>query len=323
MTRSIIRHDFVGYAAVALSTLSLACAGTDGRSGVEEPFVVQDGQFVEGDLPGVKREDAGDQTGPTVTSASSTIAVLRERLSGVGFFGLSSLDASAVGVQFEGLGSGYYLFPTGAVDSQDPRSLSWSFNADFNASLPAGRHQLLTVAFDKDGKPGIQASASLCIRSLLPDNGNSCFPQIAPPFLVVSAEWDTPVDFDLLVITPSGIVISAKNPIGDQAGQDVNDPSLGRIAYDGNVNCQVDGRQREDIVFEALPEPGTYKIYVNLARNCGEASVNYEVSRHVQRSLPDNEYGVSSSNVGAGTLIADQAKGGTSLGTFVAEFKVN
>src|SRR5690606_10769691 len=191
---SIIRHDFVGHAAVSLSTLSLACAGPDGRHGVEEPLVVQDGQFVEGGLPGLYGEDPDDQPGQPVTPDASATAVLRERLSGVGFFGLSSQDASAVGAQFEGLGSGCYLFPTGAVDSQDPRSLSWSFNADFNASLPAGRHQLLTVAFDKDGKPGIQASASLCIRSLLPDNGNSCFPQIAPPFLVVSAEWDTPVD---------------------------------------------------------------------------------------------------------------------------------
>lgn len=312
---------------LSLALLHVSCGGTDGRSGLSEPLLVHGAQFVEGDLPGLPRDTEQDVSGlPTVTSATSEVAALRERLAGVSFFGLASSDATAVGVRIQGEGDGYYRFPTGAIDAQDPDVLTWSFVADFQASLEAGRYELLTVAFDEKGKPGRQASTSICIRSLRPDNGNSCFPAIAPPALVVSLEWDTPVDLDLILVTPSGQILDPKKPstaVRDEAGElDPTASGVGNLLYDGNADCHFDGRMREDVVFQDFPPSGRYLVYANLFRHCDQNSVNYVASRHIRSTAGDEEYGVSSRDIGAGTLIARQANGGAKIGTFVGEFTI-
>lgn len=306
----------------ALFFLFLACSGTDGRSGVDQPLLVHDAQFVEGELPGSPIDSDSERvTTPTVTAATSEVAALRERLAGVNFFGLASRDATAVGVRLANLGEGYFLFPTGAVDAQDPDALTWSFVADLTDSLPAGRHELLTVAFDENGKAGPHASTSLCVRSLRPDNGNACFPAIAPPAVVISVQWDTLVDLDLLVVTPEGATISQDHPSNVEPG-DPEGSATGNLTLDGNADCHIDGRQREDIVFAERPSSGRYFVYVNLARSCGETSVTYEVSKHIRQRLGDEEYGVASRPIGSGSLIADQANGGEKIGTFVGELIV-
>lgn len=294
----------------------IACNAEDGRSGIEEPLSVQGAQFVDGDLPGVPADSDADpgEDAPTVTAATPSVAALYERMAGIQFYGLASRNADTVGVQVRGLGSGYYLFPTGAVDAQDDNALTWSIIADFNESLPPGRHQLLTVSFDEEGNPGKQATTSVCVRSIRPDNGNSCFPNIEPPAFVLSVEWDTAVDLDLVLVTPSGQIIEPKNP--GLVDPEVPGP-VGYLTHDGNGGCQFDGRQREDIVFDETPPRGKYQVYVNLARACGEHTVNYVVSRHLRDRLEDDEFGVSSRDVGAGTLIAEQANGGAKLGTYV------
>lgn len=306
-----------------ISVLCLSCEGTDGRSGLEEPLHVHDGQFVSGELPGLLPNETGDEDLPTVTSATADVAALTERLAGVQFLGSASRNAVAIGVRIAKAGDGYYLFPTGSVDAQDPNSLGWSFIADLQPSLSAGRHELLTVAFDEQGRAGPQASTSMCVRSLRPDNGNSCFPAVAPPSVVLSVQWDTPVDLDLVLVAPSGVVLSPKNPVlpGDTELSDgeSSSSSVGYLAYDGNRDCDFDGRQREDVVFDELPPQGTYLVYVNLARHCGEQSVNYVVSRHIRQTRSDDTFEVDSHDLGAGVLIAAQANGGTSLGTFVGE----
>lgn len=304
-------------ASVLATWSSLGCSAADGKSGLDEPFKVEAAQFYEGALPGIVAGETVDEEGlPTVTSPSAEVAAITERMAGIRFNGLASRNAASVGVRFADVGGGYYLFPTGAVEATDDNALTWSFVADLQQELLPGRHELLTVAFDENGNAGQQATTSLCVRSLRPDNGNACFPAIAPPAFVLSVEWDTPVDLDLVLVLPDGQVIDAKNPAPAPADDPLSKPA-GRLVHDGNAGCVIDGRQREDIVFDEIPASGKYQVYVNLARNCGEHAVTYQVSRHGRTELPNDEYGVDSRDVGAGTLIADQANGGTKRGTYV------
>lgn len=312
---------------VALFAFSSACSGTDGRSGIEEPLIVSQAQFVEGELPGIKADaEEVDEDLPTTSPPAAESALIRERMSGIDFSGFASLSATAIGVRFEDEGSGYYLFPTGAVDAQDRTRLTWRFQADLQDALGSGLFELTSVAFDEEGRPGKQSNMTLCVRSLRPDNGNSCYAHVAPPALVVSVEWDTPVDLDLILVAPSGVVLNPKHPTtadADESG--VIDPltsGAGILLGDGNQDCVVDGKQREDIVFRDRPDPGTYKVYVNLSRACGEHAVSYETSRHA-RVTEGEEYSVSSRILGAGSLLKGQANGGKAIGTFVAEFAVD
>jgi len=284
---------------------------------LDEPFKVEGAQFSSGELPGTLAGESVDEEGlPTVTSPSAEVAAITERMAGIRFNGLASRNAASVGVRFTEVGSGYYLFPTGAVEATDDNALTWSFVADLQQDLSPGRHELVTVAFDDEGNAGQQATTSLCVRSLRPDNGNACFPAVAPPAFVLSVEWDTPVDLDLVLVLPDGQVIDATNPAPTSREDPLSKPA-GRLVYDGNAGCVIDGRQREDIVFDELPAFGKYQVYVNLVRNCGEEAVTYHVSRHSRTDLPNDEYGVDSHDVGAGTLIADQTSGGTKRGTYV------
>lgn len=306
---------------LSVSAALCACGGTDGRTGLDQPLRVHAAQFVEGDLPVERESSSKGAPAPTVTAVTSEVAALRERLANVGFFGLASRNARAIGVRFADVGDGYYLFPAGAVDAQDPSVLGWSFVADLMETLPPGRHELLTVAFDEEGHPGPPATTSLCVRSLRPDNGNACFPTLAPPPLVISVTWDSPVDLDLAVVTPSGVTISAKQASSVRAGELTRDGE-GALQYDGNADCRMDGRQREDIVFNERPAAGRYSVYVNLSRHCGQSSVTYEVARHVREQLEGATFTTTSRAVGAGSLMATQANGGARIGTFVGELKV-
>lgn len=299
--------------ALACGAFFLIACGVSSSIGADEPFRVQEGQFYEGELP------VSDESTPTVTSPVVS-TVLRERVRGVNFSGLTSDNASAIGVKFDGFGSGYWLVPTGARDAQNQKSFTYSFTADLQESLPAGRHTLQLVGFDGDGAPGPISESSVCVQSLRPDNGNACFPQIAPPALVLSLEWDAPVDLDISVVFPSGEVVNALRP-GIPNPADPAAPPLARLVTDGNTDCHLDSRQREDVVFEQLPPPGKYAIYASLYRDCGSSSVRYSAS-YASRTRDGEEYGVRTSQVGGGILTRAQFQRGNQLGTFIDEVQV-
>src|SRR5690606_36629055 len=116
-------------------------------------------------------------------------------------------------------------------------------------------------------------------------------------------------------VAPSGVVVSPKRPTTAQAGGlDPAAESVGYLTHDSNQECVIDGRQREDIVFEQRPEPGIYRVYANLSRGCNESHVSYLASRHA-RVTTEGGYGVDSRDLRAGSLIAEQANGGSQLGT--------
>lgn len=307
----IRRLSVGGFIGVTLGLMT-AC-GVPSTTGADEPLSVERGQFYEGEWP------EAEESSPRVTSPVVS-TVLRERLRGANFSGLVSDDAKAIGVRIDGYGSGYWLVPSGARDAQSPNSLAYSFNANLQETLPAGRHTLQLVGFDKDGRAGPVSESSICVQSLRPDNGNACFPAIAPPALVLSLEWDSAVDLDIAVVFPNGEIVNAGRP-GVVNSEDPTAPPVARLVTDANIDCRQDSRQREDIVFEQLPPPGKYSIYASLYRNCGADSVVYRAS-YASRTKSGESYGVRTSDLGGGVLTTEQFQRGSELGTFVAQVKV-
>lgn len=307
------------------------CADRLLTQGLEEPISVQDAQFIEGELPGLPpltREQVDEGVAPvrpnSLTATAGTTR-LRPHLGGVVFSGYVSDDAVALALRIEGQGSGYWVFPAGALDPSVPGSLTWRRNVDFHA-IPPGRHRLLVAAIDAEGRSGTQVSSSLCIHSPIYDNGNACDPRRAPPATVISLTWDRPVDLDLVVTTPTGDVIDAKDPASGPFGPppqqrlDRSAPGAGYLDLDSNRDCVLDGVQRENVIFEA-PLPGRYRVYANLYDACGEASARYELT--VNTRAPGAEEGtfeVAQSKRLVGNVIDLQANSGDRRGTYITEF---
>lgn len=319
-------------AALLLACVIPACG--DGRitRGLEEPIAVHDAQFIEGELPGAPPDR--ELVAPRPTAATTELTALRPGLAEVPFFGWATLDAVAVAARIEGQGTGYWVIPTGPPDPtvQGEPVRTFRFVADLHASLSPGNHRLLVAATDEAGRTGSQVATALCVSRLVPDNGNVCDPRKAPPELVISLTWDRPADLDLAVVTPNGDVIAARTPSkGLATDQQIDRRAIGKtpdgvgfLDVDSNAGCRTDGRQIENVVFQSRPEPGSYLVYVNLHDTCGEPSVRYAVTRHTRVALDPQAgtFSVAESDRTGGTLVAVQANGSTSIGTFVTELFV-
>jgi hypothetical protein len=191
--------------------------------------------------------------------------------------GRTSEDAYAIGVRFAELGSGWWTVPVQDLDPVYPGERDFQFRFDVGGSVPPGNHVLTLAAIDADGRRGELSELSVCVRDeLLPDNLNVCDPEAMPPALVIALEWNSNVDLDLVVDTPSGKRISAKTPTawpeaGEVPDEALEDPTLGRLLRDSNAACEIDGRNAEAVVWLEPPsETGTYLVRADLFDACGE-----------------------------------------------------
>lgn len=283
----------------SLALALVACSGVESRSALTEPVRVQNASFKEGTLPGI----AGAK--PEVTSLETASLVVRSRQSGKSITGRTSPDAVAVGLALSGLGTGYWVFPVGGPDPANGGELDWSATLDFGTDIPPGKHDLAVVGIDASGRPGAIRTLSLCVASDTPDNLAACDPSAKPPAAVVSLTWDSAADVDLVVSAPDGSLLSSKRPAIRSSGSDA-----GVINRDSNSACVYDGIQREDLVFQSAPPPGSYLVYASLFSACGHAPVHFHVAVTQAGMVTLTR---------DGTLLAVDANGGAKVGTFVTE----
>jgi hypothetical protein len=316
---------------LGVAGLLLGCSGEATTEGFGQPLRVLDAQFRAESLPGLPALTADDlnsgvmPTAPAVTSITLPNSLIPLGEPSRGISGRASLGAAAVGVRFADLGSGYWLVPTTSADVVNGGEVEWRLRAAFSRDIKPGLHRLLFAAVDEQGHSGTQGELNVCLVPEVPDDGNSCDPTVSPPALVISLDWDSPVDLDLRVITPSGKVVDSKHPstaVEDDNGDlDLSAPGIGVIDHDAFASCAPDGRRRENLVFQSAPPPGTYLIYANLYDSCGERDVHFNVSLHVAEagSKPDT-FAVKETYRQSGELQALQENGGAKLGMFVTSF---
>lgn len=267
--------------AVASATVAFAIAACDSKAAplaLDEPVRVKSAQFIDGALPGTPPGVAGPAD-LRVTSITSTSRVALPGQAGKKIDGRASGRASAIGIRFADLGSGYWVFPLGAPDPQFPGELSWEAELDFalGASDAPGFHPLRVVAIDAAGAAGEQGELSVCLASRVPDNLSACDPKTAPPDAVISLLWDADLDLDLRVALPDGRTVDPKHPLTNpDVDGGASSPDVGVFSRDSLASCVKDGRRQEDLVWQKRPK-GTVDLYVQLFDPCGHQSSTFTI----------------------------------------------
>lgn len=312
-----------------LALSALGCSEESLTRGLDQPLRVEGAQFIDGDLPGIApdSEAAKDESVaqlPSLVSFSS-LTIVPPGAVDRGLSGTATRGSVSVGVRFADLGDGYWVLPTTTADLFTENELAWSGLASYAREPKAGKHQLLAVAIDGKGRAGVQSRLDVCLLPEVPDNGNVCDPAKDPPKLVISLAWNSPVDLDLRVVTPDGKIVDAKHPTTALAGEDGKvDPSsegTGQILSDSNASCQLDGQQRENLVFQSRPPAGTYLVYANLFEACEQQSVEFTMTLH--SSIPSDDHFTQLETLRkSGGLQAIHANAGASLGTFLTQFTI-
>ncbi len=313
-----------------------ACSSQSTPSGLGEPVrasygLTSNAQFRAGALPGsppLTTAEALSGVQPALPSTSVNVAgsVIQEGDSGFTIGGIATGQAVAVGIRFLGLGSGYWVLPVTGEDPTSPGNYTWGATLDFGAAIPSGFQSLAVVAIDANGHGGSQETTKLCVASDIPDNLRECSPTSTPPATVLSLAWDTPVDLDLRVVTPSGKIVDPKHPSTADAVNgkiDPTAPNTGVFDTDALRGCIDTGHRRENLVWQDAPDPGVYFVYASLYDACGQADVHFTLSLNQPEAVPDGGTPLLGQTFErSGELLAVSADAGASLGLFVTEFVV-
>ena len=244
---------------------------SDSFSGLTSVMRVQGGQAMRGSI-----------AGPTDTiSAQATLSPRDYTIfpgeSNKSIKGTVEADAHAVALGVAG-DDAYWLVPALSPDNPlDPQY--FNFTASLSLSPALASSPLL-----QDNQDGTW-TLPLSYRAV-DDAGNFGSARVQPLImdalgpkgaLVVSLDWDAPVDLDLHLQTP----IPANNKAGFVivwAKQRSAEPNLpdggvdGNLDFDSNEDCQIDGRDRENVVWTGQPPSGHYIVRVDAFSLCGQVS---------------------------------------------------
>jgi hypothetical protein len=311
--------------AIAALLLAAACTGDQASpsTGLGEPIRVGSGQFVAGVLPGAVTSSVDGGVSPRVTDVSAASTEIEPGELGLLLAGHATADAQAIGVRFPDLGTGYWVVPVGAPDPTDDGLLTWQLSADFARNLAPGARNLAFAAIASSGASGTESTLSLCIDTPVPDNLNVCIPKRRPPAAVLSLSWDDPVDLDLIVQTPSGVVVGGKTGTSVAPGTTgTASAGSGVLDRDSNRDCAIDDIDREDIVWQSAPTTGTYEVWVDPFSTCGKSGASFTVSLWLSEAQADGTQKLVQQEppLATGLVTSVQANGGSAPGLFVGSF---
>jgi hypothetical protein len=293
--------------ALGATACAIACVDTaHAPTAANEPFRVENGQFHDGALP-------SDVGGPKITlynSANNLVhqGALQRRLTGN-----AAKGSSAVAVRFADIGSGYWVVPVGVEDPQTDGELTYEVDYDLDRDAPLGDHKLQIAAVDLAGSYGPPSEIPITIASRIP-TGN----------VVITLEWDAPVDLDLVLVAPWGKTLDPKHPstvpATPDSGLDPTTPGIGVLDHDSNGGCVIDGANEESVVFSGPPFPGIYHVYANLFDACGQSAAHFVLT--IRQQVPGAEAGTSGVVLQKfGEVIAPyDVTGGASPGLFVTDY---
>jgi hypothetical protein len=332
--------------------LTCGCGGSEsGSLARTEPLSIDGAQFVRGALPSVfgaaetgdrspsetlPSEDSPSDPPPSEASQGTTLPQTAPAITGIDTAGLTivpgqskrfsgrvSKGAVTIAARFLDHGNGYFRFNVGAKDlASTEGEHSWAATINFASDLTPGLARLAFVAIDERGAAGPISVLDVCSLRPFPDNLNACAPKTAPPYLVVSLAWDSGVDLDLRLETPSGNTIGAKAVTEQPVSSVAVAVARGYLERDSNAGCALDYTNRESVVWQQKPEPGLYRVYASLFDACGRAATRFVVSLNSQRALPDGQWTVEQSEIAVGEVLSSDARAGQGTGLFVTEFEV-
>jgi hypothetical protein len=307
--------------------------GQGPSTGLTEPMIVSNGQFIPGDLPGTP--PPADAAAPSPDGATPPLTVVSTSADNTTLIppgaygqilsGAVSGDTSAVGLRLDGLGSGYWVVNLGTPDPTVP-TFPFKATVGFEPTIPPGNRNVLFAALGPGGAGGVQNYVTLCFEPRIPDNGHACRPTNALPAAVLSLQWDSNFDLDLHVVTPNGDDISPKMVYGmlvDAGGNTKVDPNIPHIDRDALGSCVANGIRQEDVIFmQPLPR-GTTTIYVDPFASCGQAAARFNFTIWERSGTCATCQMVQVGSAVAGEVLASQVTGGLSAPLKIDTIPVN
>ncbi len=254
--------------ALALGSLVLCAACGDGvqkSTGLDALMQVANAQFFRGAFP---KADGGPGMG-AVRTVSSQLRVGQTNRALSGSVPSDALSV-AIGLRDD---VGYWVKPVGGADPILSDQLSFDANLAFSRFIGAGNHDVLIAASNAKGRFGAPGEQTF---TFLDPN--------APPDaeLYVALSWDLDADLDLHVVEPDGKEIWSRKistyeppvvgPV-DQAAAE----AAGRLDFDSNSMCNLDGRRLENVIFEKDPPQGDYRVRVDAFSLCGQPTAHWKV----------------------------------------------
>lgn len=271
---------------VSVTMLGVGCGGASADPGLDAYLRLSGAQFVPGLLdPLGGTTDAGTADGGVAPPLVSGVTVMTNTVApGLQNLPLSGDVENGTSVLIGLAGdSGYWIVPAPNPDFLLAGSFVFQTKVSLSPQTPPGPHALLFRGVAKDGTVGPALQTSLNVTATVPTGA-----------LVISLSWDTQSDLDLHVLAPNPddpttpIEIWSKAPVGlpphvpgtpPLAGADLAaaEAAAGKLDFDSNANCLLDGRRQETVVFTQGPPPGDYIVRVDAASLCGQADAQWQV----------------------------------------------
>jgi hypothetical protein len=253
------------------------CGGASADPGLSAYLRLSGAQYVPGGLT-----PQTDAVAPLVTSVNLLTTKVAPGLQNLPLSG-DVQNGSSVLVGLAG-DTGHWIVPATVADFQMPGDFLFQTKMSLSPALPAGKQTLLVRGVDPQGTVGPAQQVDLDVSPAVPSGA-----------LVISLAWDTEADLDLHVLAPNvsdpttPIEIWSKTPVGlpphvpgtpPLSGADLTAAlaAAGKLDFDSNANCVIDGRRQEDVVFTEGPPAGDYTVRVDAFSMCGLVSAQWQVT---------------------------------------------
>jgi hypothetical protein len=296
------RNTLQGAGAIVAVALLMGCQGVQPSTGLEKTIRVSGAQLASGRI-GLASGNAPVQvTAPT--STKSQVFPGQENVVISGSVGPEDetgplASALAVGIDEE---DSYWILPARDRDSATPYLMNFRAALTFSPDLDPN----LFPMDDATGTPKVtillRAISNGAMGSLRSYDFHLLSPGIPDGELVVSLSWNAPVDLDLHVVAPlpdgsDTIEVWAKNPSALPAGNTAGGVDAGSrdtggyLDLDSNASCQLDNRDRENVVWTGPPPSGHYIARVDAFSLCGAKVAYWHMTASQRGNLIQDTWG--------------------------------
>ncbi len=230
-------------------------------------------QFIPGEL-----DITGGSDKPTIQGINISSNIVFPGATGRALGG-SAIGSSAVLIGLQG-DVGHWVVPTGTPDSDNPDALDFSTSLSISPLIPLMPANRAIVFRAVDGHQTVGPPMLLDMKiQPLAASGQP---------LVISLVWDTDSDLDLKVRVPNAVDPSMPIDVWNKStvalpvlqngdlpytADDVK--NAGKLDYDSNAQCLLDGLRRENVTFPQTPPSGTYQVRVDSFSLCGQVAARW------------------------------------------------
>jgi hypothetical protein len=270
-----------------------------------------------------------DQATALVSGLTSSPNLIYPGIQGREVKGMVGPGATAIAI---GLAKddAFWILPADLHDSTSPDLLKFSAQLDFSPHLADSS----VVEQDSHGNPVVP----ITFRAVTQDGrlgpslilGMTVLSNEPSGSLVISLRWDAPVDFDLRVLAPSPDGTSTVEIWSKHASNvpfDMNSAlpadqqgAVGRLDFDSNADCAIDGRDQENVVWQGVPPAGHYVARVDAFSLCGQVAAEWEALATYNGLLLTKTDGNPADVFGIATDAATRGDHGAGAGVRAFEF---